>query len=164
MISSEYGRKEGRRACTLMRPADGFVDYRRAGPGEQLGELAAPAAMQRLEQPPMGAGRQAQLIVIGQTLGPAATQHAHRQVLVNNDHRNRLGSVVDFGSAADERIPIRHGVHSGLELAGQIPIDQPAQELLVGLGQRRVTSPAPAAAFLEHLLTNTHAHQSAPAL
>jgi hypothetical protein len=146
-----------------VRPADGIYD-RRAGLGEQLGQLTASAAVQRLEQPPMGARRQAQLVVIGQTLGPAGPEHAHRQVLVNDDHRNRLGSVLDFGAAADERIPIRHGVQSGLELAGQIPIDQSAQELPVGLGQTRVTSPPPPAAFFKQFLTDTHVTSLPPAL
>ena len=75
-----------------------------------------------------------------------------------------MASVVDFGAAANEWIPIRHSVQSGLELAGQVTVDQPAQELPVGFAQTWIAGPAPPAAFFEQFLTNTHAPQAAPTM
>jgi hypothetical protein len=45
-----------------------------------------------LQEPPMSACRENEILIIGKILRPSATgeHHAHGQILVDNDHRVRL--------------------------------------------------------------------------
>jgi hypothetical protein len=65
---------------------------------------------------------------------------------------------------AGERISGQICVERRLELAGQISSGDAPKDLAVVRAQTRVASPTGTAAFLEELLTDTHAHQSAPTL
>jgi hypothetical protein len=67
-------------------------------------------------------------------------------------------------AAAQERISGQVGVERGLELFDQIADRHPPEQLPALSRQTGVASPAGPSAFLEQIVTNTHAHQSAPAL
>jgi hypothetical protein len=105
----------------------------------------------------MTGGRQGQLVV-GQLVGPSGPYDAHGEVLVDHDHGRAYSSVVVVVArfAAEERIGGGDGVECGLELVGEVPVDEAAEELPVSLGKARVAGPAPPAAFLDQFLTDTH--------
>jgi len=131
-----------------MGVADG-VPVGRAQRGKQLGELAATGCVDALEEPPVSAGREHQVLVVGQALWPPAADHPDGQVLVDHDHLGvflRSGSVV--GVATEDRVGHDIGVESGLELVGQVPGRDPGQDLPAFRGQTGVTrTPAPPALF-----------------
>lgn len=106
----------------------------------------------------MACRRQAHFIV-RKACRPVASDHACGEVLVDHDHRPECAgcSVVITGVAAEERVGARDGVEPGLERADEITGGQPAQQLLVLVGQARVTSPASPAALLDQFLADAHA-------
>jgi hypothetical protein len=108
----------------------------------------------------VGSG-EAELVVVGEPVGPVAAQHIDREVFVDHDHRQDLAvsvGLVGILAAAQERVGGQVGVQRGLELRLEITAGDPTQDLPIRLRQPRVTGPAPPAAFLEQILTNTHAH------
>lgn len=123
--------------------------------------------MQALQQPVVSSNRQPQRLVVWQSVGPLATSDIDREVLVDHDHsHNRIRLPVGLVGllAAGQFVGSLIRVQGGLELALKVTASDPAQDLPILGRQARVASATPAAAFLEQLVTNTHAHQSASAV
>ena len=104
-------------------------------------------------------------VVIGQAGRPVTANHAHGDVLVDDDHGELYWSV-DVGQAVAAEVGVFGGdpVQLSLEGAHQIAGGQSAEDLSSLRGDTGVTGPAAASAFLEQFLTDTHAHQSAAGL
>ena len=127
-------------------------------PGEDPGELAAFRMVQRLEDAPVTARGEPQLVV-GQVRRPQAAHHAHGQVLVDDDHGGGGRSAI--GWIAKQRVGLRDGVQGGLELVHQVARVEARQDGATFLAQAGVAGTPASAAFLEQLVSERHGTNTA---
>jgi len=132
-------------------PTDG-TDHVVRRSGKELGELAAAAAMQCLEEAPVAARAEGHLVV-GKASRPAGAKDVDGEVLVEDDHRGRPRSAL---CSPEEGVGGGHLVEGGLELVFQVPVDEPSEELASGLAEARVTAASPPPALLEQFLADGH--------
>ena len=87
--------------------------------GETLGKLAATGCVNSLEETPVAARGESQVVVVGQALRPVSAKHAKSQVFVDDDQAGAaasVGRVVDL--TAEQRVSVSIGVEGRLELIG----------------------------------------------
>ena len=96
----------------------------------------------------MPAGRQHEVLVVGQAFWPSPAHHAHGQVLIDDDHVWRRGPCSGHvGVAAEDGVSLEVGVEGSLEFVGQVTGADPSQHLSSFGGQTWVTGPAALAAL-----------------
>ena len=127
------------------------VSVRRAQRGQQSGELPVAGRMNPLEETPVPAGREQHVFGVWQTRRPAATHHAHRQVLVDHDHSEiATRASVRVVAAAKDRIRCEIRVKCGLKLVRKISGRHPGEHRPPFFGQARVSCPTASAALFRN--------------
>src|SRR5437588_3237976 len=119
---------------------------------QEPGQLPAAPGVEGLEDPPVPAGWEEQFI-LRDAGREVASERLEGQVLVDDDQPE---SVVGVGRVGQQRVAIRHGVQSRLELLFKVPIRQATEQFPVRRRQSGVSRPAAAPALLIKLLAYRH--------
>lgn len=104
------------------------------------------------------------VVVVGQTDRPVASDDTDREVFVDDDHERGVAGSVVIVSAGEQRIRVGDLLERLPELVRKITGRDPAEDRAAFVTQTWVAGAAAKPSFLKQLICNRHAHKSTTSL